>query len=306
MPDYIALLEKKVLPALLKKNNLFFYGLSNFHERSLPIPADLSYTFPPNVQPCIALCLVLDGLVPLAINDRAILLRKGELMLEMPGTRSFTFFDPENLSFKQNKHMFIMFSRSNIRIHIGYLELPSRKIVVDEFIHLSVGEEIFDNMSLISTAAGWPETEAQYTFRGSLLTAVSLVLRYLRSEGAPRENTRNLQEILKDVQEYIDANYMLPLTLEGIAHVFGLSPSYLSCRYKERYNMGLHKALLICRLSRAECLLISGNKSVSEIASLCGFNSVQYFCQVFKEYYEVSPLSHRQEYQRKIVNILKK
>lgn len=301
MQDYAALLEKKLLPALLRKNNLFFDGFSNFCERSLPLPEIEAYAYPPNVQPCIALCLVLNGRLPLAINDHLISLHKDELMLQMPGTRSFIPFEPGMPAFR---HMFIMFSGSHIRIHCSSLDRSSGRVTKKGFVNLRLEESIISGISVFNTIAGWPEAEAQYAFRGNLLNVVAMTLHALR-DGAPwQENRQGLQTVLDNVQDYIKANYMLPLTLEGIADVFGFSPAYLSRSFKARYNMSLHRALLLRRLNSAEYLLTNGSAGVGEIAAACGFNSIQYFCQVFKAYYKVSPLAFREAYRCMTTNIL--
>ena len=43
------------------------------------------------------------------------------------------------------------------------------------------------------------------------------------------------------------------------------------------------------RLKVANTLLLNTNKQVQEIASLCGFNDVGYFCKLFKKQFGKSP-----------------
>ena len=56
--------------------------------------------------------------------------------------------------------------------------------------------------------------------------------------------------------------------------------------------------ILKTRLTNAKYMLKEDDISVSEIAEKCGFCSISYFCRVFKEHYNITPLAYRKLHQK--------
>ena len=83
------------------------------------------------------------------------------------------------------------------------------------------------------------------------------------------------------------------ITLEGLAKKIHLSPSRTAHLVKEETGQSFMELLMENRLEYAANLLKNTVRSVSEIASDCGFGSVANFHRMFRKYYRLTPLAYR-------------
>ncbi len=95
------------------------------------------------------------------------------------------------------------------------------------------------------------------------------------------------------VRQYLDANYMKPLTLTGVADRYGLNPNYMSTLFREVTGAGFVEYLTQTRLEQAKLLLMESMMSASRIAELVGFSSQPYFQRVFKDKLGMTPQQFR-------------
>src|SRR5699024_7461201 len=81
------------------------------------------------------------------------------------------------------------------------------------------------------------------------------------------------------------------ITFEDACSFMGLSKPYFSNFFKNISGMTLSQYLNISRLEKAIQLLnhTDRNLSVTEIASLCGFDTIRHFNRVFKDITGFSP-----------------
>ena len=93
--------------------------------------------------------------------------------------------------------------------------------------------------------------------------------------------------------KYITDNYDKALTLNDIADMAGLSYTYLSKKFKITTGMRFKEYLNYVRLKQAATKLATTGLSVTEIAMSCGFNDSNYFKDVFKKTYGLSPRYYR-------------
>lgn len=96
-----------------------------------------------------------------------------------------------------------------------------------------------------------------------------------------------------DACRYIDANYNEPLTLEGVADIYRLNPSYFSNKFKSVNGIGFKKYLNNVRIMRAEKLLLETDMSITEIATKCGYETGNYFGDAFRRINKCSPSQFR-------------
>ena len=99
--------------------------------------------------------------------------------------------------------------------------------------------------------------------------------------------------IISSVVKYIEQNYSCALTLEATAREVYITPSYLSSLFMKCTGENFNSYLRKIRLERALELIENSDKSISEIASDCGFSSPNYFKDVFRRTYGVSPREYR-------------
>lgn len=100
------------------------------------------------------------------------------------------------------------------------------------------------------------------------------------------------------VANFIDSNYPDPITLELLASLVGLSPSYLSRLFHERKGFTVRGYLNRCRIDRAVYLLRNTDRKIRDIACDCGFNNLSHFHRVFGEQTKSTPARTREAWLR--------
>ena len=106
-----------------------------------------------------------------------------------------------------------------------------------------------------------------------------------------RTNLSNIT--IGEIVNFIENNYSRQLTLPEIAAQFGISESSLTKKIKIFTNMTFKEYLTKTRIEAAKSLLISSEKSITEIAYECGYNNSNFFDDVFKKAVDMSPSSYR-------------
>ena len=102
---------------------------------------------------------------------------------------------------------------------------------------------------------------------------------------------------MQQVKAYIDAHYQQPITIEEMAKACYLTANYLSRRFCEQMGMSPRLYLTQRRLTMARMDLCSTTLPVQQIAMRNGFCDVNYFIQVFKRFYGMTP----KQYQKQIL-----
>lgn len=94
--------------------------------------------------------------------------------------------------------------------------------------------------------------------------------------------------------DYITGHYnQSDLSLQEIAGVIHLSPTYLSSIFKKEQGINFSDFVLDLRMDKAKELLSSGVLRVYEVAELVGYNNVHYFSACFKKYTGISPTDYK-------------
>ena len=106
-----------------------------------------------------------------------------------------------------------------------------------------------------------------------------------------RTNLSNIT--IGEIVNFIENNYGRQLTLPETAAQFGISESSLTKKIKIFTNMTFKEYLTKTRIEAAKSLLISSEKSITEIAYECGYNNSNFFGDVFKKAVGMSPSSYR-------------
>ena len=94
---------------------------------------------------------------------------------------------------------------------------------------------------------------------------------------------------------YINDHFMEPVTTADVAAAVGLSPNYLTRKFRESAGIGIHDYLVHIRLDHAAYQLISTDDSISGIAVRCGFADANYFKDAFRKKYGVNPTTYRNQ-----------
>ncbi|MBQ9136960.1 MAG: AraC family transcriptional regulator [Lachnospiraceae bacterium] len=93
--------------------------------------------------------------------------------------------------------------------------------------------------------------------------------------------------------KYIYRNFQKPLTLDEVASVASLSPTYFSKKFKLLTGMGFKEYLNYIRLKHASAALLTTDNSITDIALEYGFSDSNYFKDLFKKEFGKSPREYR-------------
>ena len=143
------------------------------------------------------------------------------------------------------------------------------------------------------------ELVAAYLQEGSASDLPALLLalllaRVCRQEPAPQAAHASAiaPGMVMQVNQLVHRNAQ-PLGIKEIASALGISQSHLRARFRASCGVSLGKHLRRLRLEKACGLLRLTPNRVSEIAELCGFNSIYHFSRAFHAAYGVSPMAYR-------------
>lgn len=104
------------------------------------------------------------------------------------------------------------------------------------------------------------------------------------------EHSRDFKSnVVTNVKKYIRENTTARLSLNEVAKLFNISPSYLSLLFSKYSDVGFSDYINQCKIDEAMKMLREGRLKVYEIADELGYESTSYFSRVFKKVTGLSP-----------------
>lgn len=121
------------------------------------------------------------------------------------------------------------------------------------------------------------------------------ILRYINDSSIliVNNNTKATDESLQTAINYINENFKNDITLNDMAQLLHLNPSYFSKKFKAVNGLGFKEYLNNVRINHSEKLLLETNMSITEIAFECGYDNSNYYGDAFKKINGVSPSAFR-------------
>lgn len=119
---------------------------------------------------------------------------------------------------------------------------------------------------------------------------------YLVHEKEELKEDINLFQRYHSILKYISNNYSSNITLQDIAEKEFLSPQYLSHEIKYASGYSFTDLINITRVEESAKLLLSTDKTISEISEEVGFSHTRYFNKNFKIQYKMTPLQFRKKF----------
>lgn len=107
------------------------------------------------------------------------------------------------------------------------------------------------------------------------------------------QGVKDLQNVLGQLQQYIDSNTARHITNRELGEEMGYNPNYLNRLVLGITGMSLHQYVLQQRLTRAAELLLTTQQPVSEISMKLGFYSASHFSGFFKRATGTTPAQYR-------------
>ncbi|MEM9141387.1 MAG: AraC family transcriptional regulator [Bacteroidota bacterium] len=119
--------------------------------------------------------------------------------------------------------------------------------------------------------------------------------RLLSSSTIHLENFENSDKI-KQLYEFIQENYASRITLSEVSELLNMSNVSFNRFIKKRTGKTFVEYLNDVRIGYASRWLIEKDLSISEIAFMCGFNSIANFNRVFRKSKGRTPTQYRQDF----------
>ena len=164
----------------------------------------------------------------------------------------------------------------------GVISIPDRRrsYIIDIFEKL-----LFENSSTDIMSKCFIKTYLQ--------ELLLFLIRFQEHESSVIKEMDVTNAIIQNAATYIYQNYDKNITLDKVASMNNISPSYLSKKFKEITGFGFKEYLTNVRVKEAARQLLETKKTITEIAISCGFNDSNYFGDAFKHIKGLSPMKYR-------------
>jgi len=123
------------------------------------------------------------------------------------------------------------------------------------------------------------------------------IITFIKSEQKDAQSKE--KELLQRIKAYVCDTLTEDISIEEIADRLHISYYYMCHIFKDNFNESLSFYRTKKRLEKAMRLLAEGESKVSDIASLCGYNNISYFTEVFTKNVGVSPTEFRKQNSKK-------
>ncbi len=110
----------------------------------------------------------------------------------------------------------------------------------------------------------------------------ALLTRFCENIGEKSSETSAKLVAVKEAMNYISNNFKNDISIDDIAKSANLSRYYLCHVFKEITGQTVLSHLNYVRCNNASDLLLSGKYTVSQAASLSGFNNLSYFSKIYR------------------------
>ncbi|MBR2765836.1 MAG: helix-turn-helix transcriptional regulator [Blautia sp.] len=225
------------------------------------------------------------------LTDTVYTLEKGEFILIPPGEYHLFSYDRQGM----HDRFALYFDNERLTSAMGpfvdsFITLPAQAF------HFQILPDFEDELLLmLSRMLEYYRMDNDYgEFMLSHMVPVFLLslTRHIR-QVSEKSQVSSKDAALQRAAQYISEHYREPLTLEDAAAVAGFTPAYFSRSFKALAGIGFRDYLTHMRLKEAVRLLRTTQLPIQEISGRCGFASSNYFGDVFRSAYKVSPREYR-------------
>ena len=165
------------------------------------------------------------------------------------------------------------------------------------FIEISNSEEVREVFAAMCNHYDTGAASDEIMLNSLLLKLLYLLCEHSHGVKIKHSPKRNNRTVIEETVRYISENLTANLTLDALSSEAGFSPIYFHKLFKASTGKTLRDFVEEQRIKKSVELLLSSDKTLSEIAYECGFSSQAYFSAAFKKRKELPP----REYARKLL-----
>lgn len=103
----------------------------------------------------------------------------------------------------------------------------------------------------------------------------------------------SLEAVVEKCKRYLKVNYRSDIDLQSLSLLLGANATALCRKFKKNTGETIFQYLIHLRIETACKMLHKSNRSISEIAYHCGFNTLSHFNRKFREIMDMSPMEFR-------------
>lgn len=149
-----------------------------------------------------------------------------------------------------------------------------------------------DKLIEIAESLAWGQNKTTGTFSHIIYALINDIL-YQLTEGMHKSQSSVF--LIDEVKRYIDTHFHDDISRESVSEVFNISAGYLSRLFSKDSDIKFNEYLKHARISRSRTLLTNTNLKINEVSVKCGFTDTNYFCKVFREINDCTPLEYRRK-----------
>jgi len=153
-------------------------------------------------------------------------------------------------------------------------------------------QDLYDMIARASEEEQKQEEAFDLYIKGTIYSIIALLCREGALSASNSAYSADIKKILPALS-YIDEHYAQDITLDDVARLQNLNPSYFCRVFKRASGSSFVDYLNFVRICKSEKLLAAGEKSILEIACDVGFTSLSYFNRTFKRYKNCTPTEYR-------------
>lgn len=227
--------------------------------------------------------LVIDGRSEHILNNKSYEISRGSTCL-------FTYFDFHTIKPIDNEYITVYnfnFDYTALPESIANVLLALPHAVTCKFNEKEL-QEIIADIEFIDREQFHTDDPIHFPLMTAVFTKI--VLTILRKCGLDQiSDYSSEQTAFNKAIALMQGRFRENISLSQLANTVGLSPNYLGQLFKRKFGRTFNEQLKLIRLKYAKNLLKYSNYSIADISEYCGFKTISYFIQCFKNEYNITP-----------------
>ena len=222
-------------------------------------------------------------------DNKDVIVSAGNMILYQPKEEQHYYYLGED----RTQVWFVHFTGRDVKKILQAYEIPIDDNIICTGLSVEY-EELFRKMcdELVSCRWGYEEMLI-YLFRELLMT-----MHRRMEENLPQFSGFTSQEI-NLAKEYFTEHYNEEINIKKYAHSRHVSSSWFNRSFKNAVGTTPMNYILSIRIRNAQILLETTDYSISNIASMVGYENAFYFSRLFKKHKGLSPAAYRKAFREK-------